>query len=301
MLCEQRYRWRYEYGLIPNQSSYYLSVGSFFHEGVDHLLSEGCTLPALEEAKELLMEKEVDDNDWEALLTSIWMLERYQEFWDTEGNPWVEVVSTEETMGFPLLNEELWIFGKVDGLVRDSAGHLWLLEHKTSYSVDREYIEKVELDGQITLYMLLVMEVFGEVPDGVIYNVVCRPRKYRRNDESIEGYLARNLEEWRLTPRSYMDRQIAFRSPESLEELRQQLIHTYYRIKSARDEESWLMNTGVCYLRQRKCPYTRLCKEGMRPDILAMFHQEDPHPELNLDDALVPDYFDGRTTTLGAE
>ncbi len=75
-----------------------------------------------------------------------------------------------------------------------------------------------------------------------------------------------------------------------MERAKKDLHHIIRDIDRARDEEFWIRNQDVCYLRERRCPYTRLCKVGMRPQVLMDFDQEDDtHPELDLDNALIPD------------
>lgn len=289
-LCEQRYCWKYEYGLRPNgNNNFPLSVGSKFHEGVDHLLANGSSEQSLDEAKHSILSRDrFEEDEEDALKTARFMLDRYWEYWVEKGNPWVEVVSTEETMGYPF-RDDYWYFGKVDGLVRDETGNLWILEHKSTYSIDQNYLSKTKLDGQITKYMLMVREVFGVVPDGVIYNIVCRPRKYQRKGESTDHYLERCTEEYRTSPKSYMARHKAFRNPEDLSRAQDNIDRMIDEIEEARDLDFWVRNTGVCYMRQRKCPYTTICKQGLTPQVLSGFNQDEPHPELELGSALIPD------------
>lgn len=288
-LCEQKYCWKYEYGLRPQSKSFPMVVGSMFHEGIDYLLDNGMDEQSLDHAKHnILSIDNWEEDDTDALLYARFMLNRYHERYEMDGDPWVEVVSTEETMGIPLDND-WWLFGKVDGLVRDKDGDLWLLEHKTTYSVDDDFLEKVKLDGQITRYMLMVREVFGEAPDGVIYNVICRPRKYQRKGESTSDYLERNIEEYRTRPKEFIDRQWAYRDTSELNDEITNLNRITEEIDEASNRDFWTRNTGVCYMRQRKCPYTDLCKNGMKPHIISNYNQEPIHQELDLDDCLIPD------------
>ena len=286
-LCEQRYCWNAEYGLRTTNYNFPMEVGSMVHEGLDHLLDKGLTEQHLDEAKhDVLARDKYEEEDEEALMFARFMLDRYFEHYSREPSEWVEVISTEETMGYPL-NDEYWYFGKVDGLVRDQDGNIWILEHKSTYSIDSEYLNKVKLDSQITRYMLMVKNVLGIDPDGVIYNVLCRPRKYRRNNEGTKTYLDRNIEEYRTRPKEFMKRQKAFRNPEALDRAKRDLLRVTEEIEEARDRDFWVRNTGVCFLRSRKCPYTELCKRGMRPQVLSRFNVY--HPELDLDNALIPD------------
>jgi hypothetical protein len=238
---------------------------------------------SLEEAKWDVLGIDVPEDQIEHLITARFMLDRYYEYYSRREPEWDEVIETEQTIGFKY-SDDLALMGKLDGLVR-SDGDIWIVEHKTTYSVDRKYLEKVALDGQITFYMMLVNEVFDIMPKGVIYNVICRPRKYRRKNETIKKYHERAKEEYRAAPKSYMDRQRAFRDPEDLDDLRGELAFIHEQIKTCRNCQLWPKNTGVCYLRGRKCQFTDLCKSGENPSTLMRYEQVGGHSELDFDDA----------------
>lgn len=74
-------------------------------------------------------------------------------FLDARGNPW-----------------EIWLVGRLDMLVRDWDGKLWVMDHKTSATRLDE--EKLVLDDQMTVYMWAVQQILKEPVAGCYYNVL---------------------------------------------------------------------------------------------------------------------------------
>lgn len=291
LTCPKRYYWRYERGFASDEPSFVMDVGTFFHAGLDHLLAKSgrgvMSEESLEEAKhDVLKISSVEPEQHDAMIMARWLLDRYFEYWSKQPQQWVEVLHTEVTLGFAPTPTTA-IMGKLDGLVRDASDRVWILEHKTTYSVDQDYLGKVALDGQITLYMALVERVLGIKPSGVIYNVICRPRKYRRNDEDMTGYLGRCVEDYRITPRNYMDRQKAFRNPRDIDEMIDECVRFAEEVRRWRSNDVWLRNTSICFVRGRTCPYVSLCAHGESPATLLHFKSVDSHRELDLSSAIL--------------
>ncbi len=67
--------------------------------------------------------------------------------------------------------------GKLDVLVRDAAGRVFIVEHKTSsedISTGSSYWARLRLDGQVSMYYLGAAALGYEV-EGVIYDVLAKP------------------------------------------------------------------------------------------------------------------------------
>ena len=76
--------------------------------------------------------------------------------------------------------EGIMLTGRADLLVRDSKGQLWVVDHKTSNSYTPG-LSGLDVDDQLTAYMYLCWKTLGEMPVGVLYNVLLKkvPEKPR--------------------------------------------------------------------------------------------------------------------------
>lgn len=93
------------------------------------------------------------------------MLTRYIDFAKKHDD--FEVVDVEKTLRVQVPNTKYYLVGTLDLLVRRK-GKLWIVDHK-SY---QQFVDPtdLELDDQMTAYMWLVSQVYGEMPGGAIYN-----------------------------------------------------------------------------------------------------------------------------------
>lgn len=87
--------------------------------------------------------------------------------------------------------------GKIDGVLTDSNGDYWLLEHKTKGSWDEEsLISIIPRELQVNLYALAVEQIYGKMPKGVIYNVSRRPAlRYSKTKETYTQFFRRVAED----------------------------------------------------------------------------------------------------------
>lgn len=95
-----------------------------------------------------------------------------------------KVLAVEQSFCFPLLNPETEApsrsfseAGKIDVVVRDGNGRVWVVEHKTtsdSLAPDSDYWTRLRMDTQCSKYFLAALHQGHDVA-GVIYNVLRRP------------------------------------------------------------------------------------------------------------------------------
>jgi hypothetical protein len=165
----------------------------------------------------------------------------------------LKTVAVEQEFRIPLVNPETgaesktWqLAGKLDGLVRDEQGRLFVLEHKTS-SADigpgSDYIARLRLDGQVSMYLRAAREMGHGEPAGVLYDVIgkvaLRPYKKsaeiklkkdgtpyancRLEDETPDEYRARVAEHIAANPDDYFQRVTVVRLEDELREFEREL------------------------------------------------------------------------------
>ena len=107
-----------------------------------------------------------------------------------------KILGVEKEFKFPLLNPETEApsrsfseAGKIDVLLEDGDGRVWVMEHKTTgddIAPESTYWAKLRMDSQCTKYFLAALQK-GHEPAGIIYNVLHRPQQRLRAVPLLDG------------------------------------------------------------------------------------------------------------------
>lgn len=269
MRCPKAYYWAYARGFRSIKLPGQMIVGISFHEQVAAIL----------EGKEpLVIHGGLDPYEYDSYRIGEFLANRYKIFWQE----WLEttkVIAVEKVFEAPF--EDMTIAGKVDAIV-EVGGKPWVLEHKTTSSkLDMDYLEKVSLDGQISAYIWLCKQN-GIPVEGVIYDVICTPRIYRRVGEDVETYLDRVEPDYIAAGQSLFGHQNAMRSDESIIEAARVMKHCAVEMDRMELSGYYPQNVwaGQCWARGRTCAYVPLCVMGERPNILGQYEVVNPLREL---------------------
>lgn len=65
---------------------------------------------------------------------------------------------------------EIWLVGRIDMIVQDWDGSIWVLDHKTSKDTVKR--EKLLIDDQMTVYLYAVQRILYQPVAGALYNVL---------------------------------------------------------------------------------------------------------------------------------
>ena len=95
-----------------------------------------------------------------------------------------EVLAVETEFRAPLVNPEtlrpmrgVKLAGKLDALVRDRSGGVWIVEHKTTgadLTPGSTYFQRLRMDTQVSMYFAGARRL-GYDPVGCLYDVIARP------------------------------------------------------------------------------------------------------------------------------
>jgi hypothetical protein len=212
------------------------------------------------------------------------------------GSEW-EALSVEETVVLPVVNPETGRIsrtwrqgGKFDGRIEGYGSRL-LLEHKTTSDAiddpDAVYWRRLDIDSQVSKYMLQAWQNEGDKLDGCLYDVIrkpgIRPKKLTKAEiseiesgtylgmpvEAIEAgaidretpdlYEIRLVREVTSDPSRYYQRRTIYRTDDEVVEYAQELWTIGKEIQRARLHDLVFRNTGACFQFSRACPYLGLC------------------------------------------
>lgn len=195
----------------------------------------------------------------------------------------------------------MYLSGMIDLLIRRDDGKLWVVDHKIlgEWSLSQKPEEILDIDEQLTAYAWLVWKAYGELPGGVIYNilpkrVVTPPDPLKRGGLSksksqsttAELYMQAvlnaglKLEDYediiqyfRDNPAQIVIREQSSRSLRELEMFERRLISRMESVRYMLQEEDFYPSPSI--YKCGWCPFVAACKmkmEGSDPsDLLARF------------------------------
>lgn len=250
--CQQRYAYRYIEGLEAKVQDAAPTLGSILHDYLEHYYS--AFFAGIKHPKPIKAHTEAVAyirEEWAAKLKGLafaahaadadgvaaeftGMLDKAERivdrYWENRGradSTEHTVLLCEQAVEFPLTTSIITPL-RVDLVTQDSAGLVWLWEHKSGKEIPPP--QRRLKDLQTVLYAAIVEEAYGIKPDGVIWNylrtkeptvpVVLKSGKEKGQvtrkrdlDTTWEVYLA-IIEEAGLDPLDYDDQRVRFENAE---------------------------------------------------------------------------------------
>ncbi len=191
--CPRLYELEYIHELKPVASSEALTVGSKYHENVEHILKrESYDHEGLAGKMAEAFEEYIDWEDWEALPE--------QEF-------------------RVRLSHGIYLKGRLDALTKDGIP----VEHKTTGTNSLEkYVDHLAYDDQIAIYMLVTQS------SRAVYTIMQKPTIRQRQNETEAEYLDR-VGEW-YSP-DHVESVNVVRTAQELDEKREEIIYLAKQIR----------------------------------------------------------------------
>ena len=273
--CPREWHWAYGQGIRPVERAGSLRFGSLVHSGLEsHWLGNGTALAAC-------------DSDAYEIERAKAMLDGYAIRWAADN---YEVIGVEMQFRVRLVNPATGarsltfeLGGKLDALVRDANGEVWVCEHKTSsedITAGSQYWAKLRMDSQVSTYIFAAREM-GYEPRGVLYDVLKKPqqkpfkatpaesRKYkaggdlyanqRASDETPAEYGERVRGAIAENPDAYYQRGTVVRLAEEEREAAADLWQYAGRIRDTKRTGIAPRNPDACQRYGRTCGYWAAC------------------------------------------
>jgi RecB family exonuclease len=286
--CQRRYYLRYVRGLVREQGSAPLRLGGAVHRGLE-LLSGGATVAgALAEIADAYgtVPEWADANEWlvEAVIAGC-LVEGYAARW---GASVYRPVAVELPFHLAMGRATTTFSGKIDRIVTDNTGTLFVLETKTTseaIDADSDYWLRLRIDTQISGYILAARHL-GHNTQSIIYDVIRKPGIRPRNKpkaETVEEYAARLRADITERPTFYYARREIPRLDADIADFHGELWRIADDIAESEASGIWYRNTAAC-VHPYRCEYFNLCTNGFNPDDGALPSgftiTDDLHPEL---------------------
>jgi len=227
-----------------------------------------------------------------------------------------DIVALEQQFSGPIVNPDTGaasrsfaLAGKVDAIVRTrETGEYFVLEHKTASVIDGNYLDKLWMDFQITIYAHYVEQTMGIPIAGILYNILVKTKIKQAEGETEEEFEIRRADllaksktgkttAKRQLPEPYPEfagrlaekyrephmfhRETLYLSRDRFNILRAELWELTKSLLEARRRGMYYQNTSQCFAWNRPCAYLPLCKGGANPVLIENLYQKaEPNQEL---------------------
>lgn len=261
--CEQRHNLRYNQRLTPFEEHPALAMGSAFHEGVEKK-SVDAALAFMRGGEPIW---EIWEGDAARVRESIvsamvgGALARWSE-WPSRQEFQFDLPLRHPDTGnsskrhrFSGVFDGVWASGEHPSY----PGRIVLGEWKTASVVNQDYMQRLEIDFQVSTYLWAASTLFKTPVREVVYRVVKKPTIRQKKEESVEEYAERVKQDYLERPEHYFFEQLVTRTDEQLEAWKRQAWAIHKRIlQIKRGALPPIKNTQSCISRGR-CPYFDLC------------------------------------------
>ena len=294
--CRRKFFWNYLARLRPKKLHIPFFVGGFFHKGLEAFYNGQHPedfIPALvlkmeAEAKKAVFitpEEEEDLLIQSAIVEG--MLGAYAIHYAKDRKRW-KIIDVEFRFEVPITDGISYV-GSLDMLIEED-GKYWIVENKTAGRLDKNYVDRLPLDTQITGYAIGARWAKKVPIAGVIYNVAKKPQLRIKVNESNEQFASRLKADYTSRPEFYFYREQLFRNTAAVNEYKAEIAELAADINDKLDIlkevgpvkalPHFYRNTDQCTIRGA-CPYLAICTKGWNPQVASWYEVRDSfNPEL---------------------
>jgi len=275
--CEEKYRLRYIEGLRSSAYRPALTIGSAFHEGIEHQSEDAAEKSYRDARSASWTEAEQDGIERDVAiiramvggalrLWTIWPEDREIAFGLPLRNPATGAPSTRHVFS-----------GVFDGLWEDLGGRPVLLEMKTTSRLDADYVRRLDLDPQISAYCHAASALLETPVREVVYRIVRKPSIRQKKTETADDFAARVSADYLERPDFYFAEEIVRRSEAEMDRWWHEAWEIHRRVLRLENGEMSVRNTRSC-LDFGRCDYFDLCRGVTTAE--AFDSLRNVHPEL---------------------
>lgn len=261
-LCPKQYEYKYIKHLYPLSDNNNLMLGNILHKGIE--------LKSIPQLLNYIEELNITPNEsTETLVTlALAMVEAYFKKYGYN-----EIVKNELHFEFPFEENDFKLHGYIDGIIEEPDGY-WLLEIKTASIINKDYIDKLMFNDQISRYMYAVKNGFVEDFKldkpllGIKYRIIKKPMIRQKQKETIVEFRNRLIE--KLQEEEYMIELLLNRTDEEIMECIRDTAEDIITMKTA---GRFTKTLSACSTYGR-CPYMELCCNEPNGELLYMKKEE---------------------------
>ena len=274
--CQMKYKWNYVDGLKPLRKSNVFSMGTILHKAFE-IYYNNISDPFKyidDTTKDLvanaLLQDDVEDyTTMRYTLLGMWTYSPFKVTDFKKVEPEMEFrVKVPGTRGIVFV-------GKIDGLVTDLNGRLWVRELKTTSQAFAQFELRSRQSAQGTGY-LWAMRRMGIPVEGILYDYVKKPLLRKGVNENMDQYGQRIMYDYGNRPDVYYKRHPSYRSDYELDLFEQDLRSASLDIRKRTHDGKWHRNSDQCWNYNSECPYLKICFRQPDPLTISVYYNIKP-------------------------
>lgn len=263
VLCPRKNYFRNVLNLVPEGRMLPPEFGTGIHCGVSYIHThreeplEQQVLGGIGAFIESYAEPEGDDHRTRAYGARV--LEAYVAKYQSDT---FTIVHTPE-QGFAVSLGEYTLVGRLDLIIQLTGKGLWIMDHKTTSRMGKQFWEGFRMSSQVSLYTLAAQLIFDEPILGMIINGIGTAKTHHASPAKSDQYL---------------QRQQFPRTPWRIEQTRVNVCRRMDEIvkRDFEDATTWPEHEKNCVWIYGVCPYLDLCEYGKKawPELMGSFRED---------------------------
>lgn len=271
--CEQLHKFRYLELLRPMFQGTNLEMGTAIHLGLEKKSPEAASNHIEESSKGLILREDIERAQVSAGIAEI-MVRGALDMW----SEWPEQAEVEFSL--PLRNPSTGRQSRTHSYagVMDGLCDRFVWEHKSSSRVDASYMDRLDVDFQVSAMLEAASIRLKKAMRQMIYTILRKPTMKRRKNDTVEDYLKRMEDDYAKRPEFYYFRETITRTEEEMDLWRREAWEIHKRILYTQNGGLPVRNTESCVGRFGRCSFLDLCCKAVTRDAYRVI--DNPHPEL---------------------
>lgn len=274
--CPMKEKFRYRDCLVPIGKKEALNLGAAVHRGIETWSIDAAIealefdFPANQEAYDA---QEIMRGTVRAMLNGYFAI--HQPFEEHDPEIGFEIGARFPTRSGMRRSNRIKLAGKIDDIAIIN-GEQWVVEYKTASQIDKSYFDRLYVDSQITFYMMAALRCDFK-PVGVLYRVLKKPQIRRKQNETVEAYIERMMQDYLARPEFYFYESKYYRTVADIAQFEKDVWHEIKQAnQNARDGH--VFRHSYSCSNYGTCPYLPLCTGEAGAEM--MFEYREPHEEL---------------------
>ena len=278
--CKRFYKYRYLDQLIPKKTKSALHFGSIFHEAVEDLYKGKCIETIQEKIKQTIdaidksffEQRDCDDLEWASVVLQSAISAWKKRFYNEDIKQKIKIVELEQKHSkMPVKNpltgrKSKFRFSFISDMLIRINGKLWLVEYKTASQVGNSYIDRLDIDSQISSYLVFLEEKYKEPINGVIYRILKKPSIRLRKSETKNSFYERLNALFKNETDNYLIEYRFSRTSEELSEFKLDLFEQALYLDQCEKKKMFPRNTSSC-MQFGMCSYFQLCTKKINSEL----------------------------------
>ena len=274
--CQKRFEYKYVQGLEARTYQRPLEFGSIGHKFLElwyKSLKDNTVYDAMAVAEQIKLARGFDGFDAYSLqqfetdvFTACGMIEAYIQHYKTDIENY-EILLIEEMVNYETEINGIRLRGVPDLILKEKKSNfVWVVDHKFLAQITEGMVKKLPLDYQVHAYLKMVKPWLEKNHPtlflrGVIYNIVRKPSKRLKKDQTLSEYQKELFEDYLLRPSEFFYREMPIVTPQLMQNFDGFLDIITMDIKEKVASGKFLQNIFACD-NYGQCAFLDLCLYG---------------------------------------